>query len=367
MRTSHLDGFTLDHGFQVLLTAYPELASIPSIANLNCGAFVAGARVRIGEDWLYFSDPRRQPREFIRSLSQPIASISDLIKFGWLSSRPPKGDVVASEDSTAQELERIKFSARFLDGFIKPFLRGVLLDPSLNTDSGLAKFYLKTFSRGSACLPAVGIQALPELLADSLGRQHIMLNSKVVSIRQRGVTIEDGDEITARNVICACDALGAAALGGPEQTTPHSSSVTLYFSAEEAPYNEPMISLMGDGRGPINNLAVLTNAQPSYASGGRALISATAIGSSANLPQSELLDATNIQLHQLFGSVSADWEFIKSFYIPNSVPSRPRISDGWLEFDGVYYAGDYLSYGSQNGALKAGRLVGQEVCRAVLG
>jgi protoporphyrinogen oxidase len=367
MRTSHLDGLTLDHGFQVLLTAYPELASIPSIANLNCGAFVAGARVRIGEDWLYFSDPRRQPREFIRSLSQPIASISDLIKFGWLSSRPPKGDVVASEDSTAQELERIKFSARFLDGFIKPFLRGVLLDPSLNTDSGLAKFYLKTFSRGSACLPAVGIQALPELLADSLGRQHIMLNSKVVSIRQRGVTIEDGDEITARNVICACDALGAAALGGPEQTTPHSSSVTLYFSAEEAPYNEPMISLIGDGRGPINNLAVLTNAQPSYASGGRALISATAIGSSVNLSQLELLDATKIQLHQLFGSVSADWEFIESFYIPNSVPSRPRISDGWLEFDGVYYAGDYLSYGSQNGALKAGRLVGQEVCRAVLG
>jgi hypothetical protein len=143
--------------------------------------------------------------------------------------------------------------------------------------------------------------------------------------------------------------------------------VTLYFSAEEAPYNEPMISLIGDGRGPINNLAVLTNAQPSYASGGRALISATAIGSSVNLSQLELLDATKIQLHQLFGSVSADWEFIKSFYIPNSVPSRPRISDGWLEFDGVYYAGDYLSYGSQNGALKAGRLVGQEVCRAVLG
>jgi phytoene dehydrogenase-like protein len=367
MRTSNLDGLILDHGFQVLLTAYPELASIPSIGDLNYGSFMAGARVRIGDDWLYFTDPRRQPREFIRSLRQPIASISDLIKFGWLSYQSPRGDVVASDHSTARELDQIKFSGRFQSGFIKPFLRGVLLDPSLNTDSGLAKFYLKTFSRGSACLPASGIQALPELIADSLGRQHIMLSSKVINIRPRGVTLESGDEITARYVICACDALGAAALGGPEQTSPHSSSTTLYFLAEEAPYPEPMISLIGDGSGPINNLAVLTNAQPSYATGGRALISATVIGSNTSMTEKDLLESTRRQFHQLFGAISAGWEFVKAFSIPNSVPARPRISDGWLESEGIYYAGDYLSYGSQNGALKAGRLVGQEVCRAVLG
>ena len=366
MRTSNLDGLILDHGFQVLLTAYPELASIPSIGDLNCGAFMAGARVRIGTEWHYFSDPRRQPKEFLNSLRNPIGSISDLLKFGWLSYQSLKRDVVASESSISRELDQLRFSARFRDGFVNPFLRGVLLDPSLSTDSGLAKFYLKSFARGFAALPAAGIQALPELLADSLGRQHIRLNSRAVSIRPRGVTLESGDEITARHVVCACDALGAAALGGPEQTTPLSSSTTLYFLAEEAPYHEPMISLVGDGSGPINNLAVLTNTQPSYATRGGALISATIIGSSASVTLNELLSATRRQLHQLFGPMSADWEFVKAFYIPNSVPARPRFSDGWLESEGIYYAGDYLSYGSQNGALKAGRLVGQEVCKAIL-
>jgi len=367
MRTTNLDGLILDHGFQVLLTAYPELATIPSIDNLNCGAFMSGARVRIGSDWLYFTDPLRQPREFLRSLKQPIASLSDLIKFGLLSFQSPKGDVIASESPTSRELDQLGFSARFRDGFVNPFLRGVLLDPSLSTDSGLAKFYLRSFSRGLAALPASGIQALPELLANSLGRQHIMLNSRAINLRPRGVTLESGDEITARYIICACDALAAAALGGPEQTTPHSSSTTLYFSAEEAPYREPMISLIGDASGPINNLAVLTNAQPSYATEGRALISATAIGSNTSVSEKDLLAATRRQFHQLFGAMSADWDFIKSFYVPNSVPARPRISDGWLNYEGIYYAGDYLSYGSQNGALKAGRLVGQEVCRSVLG
>ena len=39
----------------------------------------------------------------------------------------------------------------------------------------------------------------------------------------------------------------------------------------------------------------------------------------------------------------------------------PSLSVGFKDVDGVIYAGDYLSYGSQNGALAAGRAVGAAV------
>jgi hypothetical protein len=67
------------------------------------------------------------------------------------------------------------------------------------------------------------------------------------------------------------------------------------------------------------------------------------------------------QMHSWFGAQSADWEHIRTFTIANALPARPRMSHGWYQQDGIYYAGDYLSYGSQNGALAAGRAVAQAV------
>lgn len=366
VRTDRFEGFQLDHGFQVLLTAYPEYNLIPGFKNLQYGRFTAGARIWFGTEWRTFMDPIRETAEFFKSLKAPIASVTDLIKFAWYTQVLSGNDVSFINRSINQDLELIDFSARFLDSFVKPFLRGVLLDPSLSMDAGLARFYLKIFSRGYAALPLNGIQSLPDLLAESLGREHIILNTPALTLRTKGVTLENGDDITARYVICACDALSAAALGGPEQTTPHASSTTLYFAADEPPYSEPIISLVGDGTGPINNLAVVSNVQPNYAPAGRALISASVLGHAASLPELELLEASRKHLYQIFGAQSADWEFIKSYRIHHSVPARPRVADGWIMHEDIYYAGDYLSYGSQNGALKAGRLVGQEVCREIL-
>jgi len=48
VRSTKVDGFILDHGFQVLLTGYPELSTLPSLEPLRCRAFYPGARVRLG-------------------------------------------------------------------------------------------------------------------------------------------------------------------------------------------------------------------------------------------------------------------------------------------------------------------------------
>ena len=47
MSTRTQEGFKLDNGFQVLLTAYPEVKRLKNLSTLSCGSFSSGARVRI--------------------------------------------------------------------------------------------------------------------------------------------------------------------------------------------------------------------------------------------------------------------------------------------------------------------------------
>jgi phytoene dehydrogenase-like protein len=361
MRTSNFRGALIDHGFQVLLTGYPELKALPNLSSLGCRSFMPGARIRIGSTWRNLIDPRREPLEFLRSMKSPVGNLVDLLRLSLCVYLNPSKNVSLLDRSTSDLLKRWGLSSDFFAGFLKPFLSGVLLDSSLHTDASLALFYLRTFFAGSAALPAHGIQALPELLAASLGRQHILLSTAVKSVDRERVVLENGEDIAARYVICACDALSAAALGGPEQTVPFCGTTTIYFLADKPPYSEPILVLNGEGKGPINNLAVLTNIQPSYAPSGQALISASVVGTASSQPEAELVSSAREQLGGWFGSQVTDWEHLVNFRIPNALPARPRGSKGWIQKDGVFYAGDYLSYGSQNGALLAGRSVAQAI------
>jgi phytoene dehydrogenase-like protein len=361
MRTSNIRGAMIDNGFQVLLTGYPEFKTLPDLSTLGCRSFMPGARIRVGSTWRDLIDPRREPLHFLRSIRAPVGSPVDLMRLGLCVYLNSNRGVKLSGSTTAKTLDRWGFSSGFLTGFLKPFLSGVLLDPSLHSDAALALFYLRIFFSGDAALPATGIQALPELLASNLGRQHILLSTAVTAVERNRAVLENGEDLAARYVICASDALSAAALGGPEQTVPFCGNTTIYFLADRPPYSEPILVLNGDGIGPINNLAVLTNIQPSYARSGQALISASVVGSAANQPKVELVSSAREQLFSWFGSQVSSWEHVINISIPNALPARPRCSHGWVQQDGVFYAGDYLSYGSQNGALLAGRSVAQAI------
>ncbi len=361
IRSSRVDGFILDHGFQVILSGYPELKTIPSLAPLRCKAFTAGARVRLDRRDYDLIDPRHKLGSILNTLRSPIVTLRDVVPLISMIGLAPKSPEPPCGQSTAQYIAGQKFSQLFKGAFLEPFLRGVLLDAQLSTDARVARFYLRIFAQGKALLPENGMQAFPELLASSLGREHIMLNSPVAHLKADRVVLSSGEEIRARRVICAADALSAAALGGPDQTSPQHGTVTMYFSARRPPFTEPILMLNGDGSGPINNLSVVSNVQPSYAPPGKALICASIVGSEAKRQRPELEARVRQQLHDWFGSETTEWTTLKVFEMPCALPACPRLSAGFREVDGVIYAGDYLSYGSQNGALAAGRAVGSAV------
>src|SRR5436190_24043276 len=61
VRTDIVDGFRLDRGFQVLLTAYPEAQRLLDYAALDLRPFAPGALIRYRGRFHRVVDPRRSP------------------------------------------------------------------------------------------------------------------------------------------------------------------------------------------------------------------------------------------------------------------------------------------------------------------
>lgn len=88
IRTDARNGFLLDHGFQVYLTAYETAARELDLTRLRLKPFSAGARVRVGRSWSLVTDPSRSaPANFLSDAIQTslstVASLSDKWKLLW--------------------------------------------------------------------------------------------------------------------------------------------------------------------------------------------------------------------------------------------------------------------------------------------
>lgn len=57
VRTDKIDGFTLDRGFQVLLTSYPEATRMLDYDALKLKILPSGARIRIGNEYHLMPNP----------------------------------------------------------------------------------------------------------------------------------------------------------------------------------------------------------------------------------------------------------------------------------------------------------------------
>ena len=83
LKTDRVDGFLLDHGFQVYLTGYQTAGEILNLKSLNLRSFEPGAMVRVGNTWHTVKDPlrspwNRMPSDAIKTLLAPIATWEDL-------------------------------------------------------------------------------------------------------------------------------------------------------------------------------------------------------------------------------------------------------------------------------------------------
>jgi phytoene dehydrogenase-like protein len=360
--TDMQDGFRLDRGFQVLLTAYPEAQRLLDYKALDLRRFYPGALVRFGGKWHRVADPFRHPIDGLRGVFHPIGSFMDKIRVGILRLRGFDFSHHDDSHTTLQALQAEGFSAAMIDRFFRPFLSGVFLENQLATTVRKLEFVMNYFTHGDTAVPALGMAEIPQQLAAALPASSIRLHTKVAAIEENAVRLENGDVLSANAIVIATEAGGAARLLHESDPPPASHSVScLYFSAPTAPVKEPILLLNGEGRGPINNLTVLTTVSPAYAPSGKHLISISVID-----PQvANALDLENQVRQQLldwFGVSTHAWELLRIDRIPHAVPSQRTVEEKPARLKpGLYQCGDHCGIASIDTALASGTAAAEAI------
>ena len=75
VRTDAIEGFFLDRGFQVLLTAYPECKRLLDYDALGLRPFVPGVLVRVEGRFERIVDPFRRPLDALSTLRSSVGSL----------------------------------------------------------------------------------------------------------------------------------------------------------------------------------------------------------------------------------------------------------------------------------------------------
>lgn len=357
VRTDVVDGYQLDRGFQVVLTAYPELQRQFDVAALELRPFEPGALVWTGRALHVVGDPLRRPRTLLETGMAPIGSIADkarILKQRLRLRRAEATALLRAEDGTTiAALRDDGFSERMIDGFFRPLVGGIQLDPTLRTSRRMFDVILQNLLEGEAAVPAAGMGAIPAQLASHLRPYTIRLRTRVTTIRPGEVVTDAGERIAAEQIIVATEGPAAAALLGLPDVASNPASC-VWFGAPEPPHPDPYLVLDGSGAGPALNIALLSNAAPEYAPPGRSLIAAACPG----VADPAIEPAVRAQLRAIWGAQVDGWRHLRTDAITHGQPTQyPPFSPKKKQSlgEGLFVCGDHRDTASIQGALYSGR------------
>ncbi len=373
VRTDTQEGFLLDRGFQVLLTAYPETRRALDYQALHLKPFFPGAFIWADGKFHRLADPWRRPQDMLRTALSAVGTLGDKLRVGRLRARVARGAARTRrpEIATQDYLREDGFSEQMIERFFRPFFGGVFLDRDLTTSSSMLEFVFDMFARGTIAIPALGMGQIPEQLAKGVPAERIELHTPVESIEDTRVRLTDGQQRSGLAVVVATDEPVAYRLvpesrcwGSPRLWR---GTTCLYFAAERPPIDEPVLLLNGTGSvslqtGPVNNLCVISNVAPQYAPPGASLISATVVGN-PSVTDAVLVDAARDQLKEWFGHQVEAWRLLRVDRIVHALPGQdpPRLSSQCPSEvrPGVFVCGDHTDTSSINGAMRSGREVAE--------
>lgn len=369
VRTDHVDGFRLDRGFQTFLTSYPEAQRVLDYESLRLRYFDPGAMVRVNGRFHRFCDPWRRPRHAMAVALSTVGTFNDKVKVSRLRNRLLScglEEIFSGPNiSTLEALQREGFSDQFIQRFFRPLLGGVFLNSELTASSRMFEFVFRMFAAGDAALPAAGMEAIPRQLAQSLPSGVVRTRAQVVGIDGQTVKLASGSQLRARAVVLAVEGPVAARLLRSISPVKWRSVTCLYFAADEPPVSGPVLVLGGDGDGPINNLAVLSEVAPAYAPAGESLISVSVL---RHLEESDrqLECRVRRQMVEWFGTPSSPWRHLQTYRIRYALPPQPPeemepVQKPAQVRDGLFLCGDYRDMASIQGAMASGRRTAEAV------
>ena len=371
VKTDIIDGYQLDHGFQVLLTAYPAVQKYLDYEALDLQPFLPGASIFKANKQKIIGDPLRNLPLLFPTLLSGIGSVSDKLKILKLNQKLKKKTMAAifseTEQSTLSYLESFGFSEGIITDFFKPFFSGIFLETQLETSSRMFEFIYKMFGEGDATIPKAGIEAIPKQLLNNLKTTIFKYNTKVTALKDGSIILDDGTQLESDYTIVATEASELVS-NLKQQSTEWKSCTTLYFDSETRVIDKKLIGLIPKSGTLINNMFYNSSLE-SVTDPKKELLSVTVIDDK-NLTDEALVDAVKAELKAFCGITST--RFIKSYRIPKALP---KLSD--LRYDmmpsetrltnGIFLAGDTQLNASLNAAMISGERAALGVIEAMSG
>ena len=338
--------FALDHGFQVLLTQYPELKRYALLDALDLQLFKPGALIfeqrqphKIGDafrDWSFLPS----------TLFSNVATLSDKLTLLKEQKRLARSNAEAifgqEREQTTLEYLSERYSDRFIELFFTPFYSGIFLETALKTSYKHFEFVFHHFALGNAALVRNGIQRLPELLTSRLSRSELKLGQAF-----------EADQIEFFDAVIQTYAPSS-------QPQAFNACVNLYFEIEDADalLLQDLTHTIGliPQADYVNNLHVLKVGQ-------QRLLSATVVGQT-QMSNVELEYAARQELLERCGIAVS--KAVKIYRIKRALPAQtPMKNSAEVRQEGkLFFAGDYTLYPSLNAAMQSGRAAAEAVAKA---
>lgn len=358
VKTDIVEGYQLDHGFQVLLEAYPKAKEYLDYDALALQPFLPGAIIYKNGKSQAIGDPLRSLKMLFPTMTARIGTLGDKLKILKLNKSLKKKtleDIFSeSETTTLLYLQNKGFSNAIITDFFKPFFTGIFLEADLHTSSRMFEFVYKMFGEGLATIPKDGIGAIPNQLRKQLINTTFLYNATVKSLHNTRIELQDGTTLEGDYTIVAAEA-SHLITNLRNQEVKWKSCDTLYFTAQFPKDVRPLIGLVADEAAIINNL-FYHNTLPTTAAPQKALLSVTVV-KEHGLSEEALIATVRSELGT-YCNVT-DTTFLKRYKIKRALPDLKSLryhcapSETQLT-DTIFLAGDHTLNGSLNAAMIAG-------------
>ena len=361
VQSEEFQGYILDHGFQVLQTAYPEVQRSLQISKWDLSYFQSGAYVLSEGKFKPFLNPLKSPLLFLKNIDSAGATIFDFLKLAWiwLKTQGSISPINSDPETTSELISRYRFSEKFQCNFLRPFFAGIFLDDQLSPPASLFFYYMKQFLEGKAALPRNGIGDIALDLASRIPKEKLLTGVSVTEIKEQSLQLSNGNIIPFNHLVLATDPKQACELlkiDFPPQA--HFGSKTFYFSMDkklETPL--PLIHLMPLHSSPLLHFSCLSQVNPALAPEGKHLMSATSL--QMDLADKEVAE----ELARVLDLSPNDFIFLKSFSIPHSLYKLGCFAEVCqkAEAKNIMLAGDYTLFPSLQAALSSGRKAAEKI------
>jgi len=358
VKSDKFKGYTLDHGFQVLLTSYPAAKKYLDFKALDLQEFLPGATIFKNGKQQTIGDPLRKISLLVPTLLSNIGTISDKIKVLKLNTLLKKKEIASifkeDEKTTLNYLRDFGFSEEIITDFFKPFFSGIFLEPDLDTSSRMFEFVYKMFGDGLAVLPKKGIQEISNQLKNKLTKTRFLYNTKVQEVKNNAILVEGGKEIQSHITIIATEA-SALISNLKNQETTWKNCDTLYFESEQRVIQKPLIGLVTNSEALVNNIFYHTSVATD-AKNTKELLSVTVV-KNHQLSEEHLIEKVQKELNDYCKITNV--KFLKKYQIKNALPNlrniQYEISSTETKLKStLFLAGDQLLNGSLNAAMISG-------------